>query len=85
MTIIGGTTAGYSILEDLKIQHIQDVITEGNMHISYAMYGLQTYNNYNPWTSNCYINKINLGTPGTIDDVSYQTVQELCGFTNYDN
>lgn len=55
------------------------------MHISYAIYGLSIYNNYNPWNTNCYINKINLGTPGTIEPVSYQKVQDICGLKNYDN
>ena len=55
------------------------------MHISYAIYGLSIYNNYNPWTSNSHINKINLGIPGTINNITYQDVQELCGLENYDN
>ncbi len=85
MTVIGGTTAGYSILEDLEIQHIQDVIAEGNMHISYSMYNLSINNNFNPWTPKCYINKINFGIPGTINNITYTDVQKFLGLTNYDN
>ena len=86
MTVIGGLSAGYSIIEIINMQDIEDALTEGNMHIDYCIYSLKYYNNYNPWCSNEYINKVNIGIPGSVSkDLTYQQVQEICGFSNFDN
>ena len=86
ITVSSGGTLGSEWIENFYIDHIEDVLKEGNLHICYSTYMTKFYNNYNPWTTERYIPKIQFDIAGSvIDSLSYKTVQDACGFPNFDN
>ena len=86
-TLIGGATFGYSILESFTVDHISEVIAEGNMHIYYTKHFAAPYNdNYNAWITAPYIRRVKNNAPGTVStSITYQDVIEYCGLKNYDD
>lgn len=85
-SIGGGLSLGWNVLENMKIKDIEEAIRSGNFHISYSMYPISIYNIYNSWNTDKYINKVQGGAVGKVStNLTYQQVQEACGFTNYDN
>lgn len=86
-TIGGGLALGWNLLEIANIKDFEMAAREGNLHLCYNVYAChKSYNNYEPWVTTGYINRIQVGTPGNITcRLSYQDVQTECGFTNYDN
>lgn len=76
-----------SVLEYIAIEDAETALKDGNMYVDYSVYaGNPSYNNYNSWNTNQYINRFVLGNPGEVKEyLTYKEVQTVCGLINYDN